>query len=115
VHCGDSETQSASRIRQLLADPEPLIVGYDEAAWASRLDYHGLPLESALAAVAASRANTVPLLQQMTESDWQRFGKHSQSGRYSAEDWLRIYAVHLDEHSAQIKANLAAWQEQSGD
>ena len=33
IHCADSETYAAIRIRLLLAEPDPLIVGYDVAAW----------------------------------------------------------------------------------
>lgn len=114
VHCGDSETASASRIRQLIADPEPLIVGYDQDAWALALDYHAHPLEPALAAVDAARANTVALLRHMPDAIWERHGRHSEAGAYSAEDWLRIYAAHLHEHCAQLAGNVAAWREREG-
>ena len=38
VHCSDSETQAAGRIRFLVAEPQPLVQGYDEAAWAVTFD-----------------------------------------------------------------------------
>ncbi len=110
VHCADSETNSAARIRYLLTADDALIVGYDEAQWAITLDYHALPLEPALATIAAVRANTVPLLLRLPEMAWARAGRHSDSGRYSVEDWLRIYAEHLELHVEQLKKNLAAWQ-----
>jgi len=34
VHCADAETNAALRVRYLLAEKEPLIVGYDQDAWA---------------------------------------------------------------------------------
>jgi hypothetical protein len=37
-------------------------------------------------------------------------GRHSGSGRYTAENWLGIYAEHLEIHARQIEANVAAWQ-----
>ncbi len=110
VHCADSETNSAARIRYLLTEDDALILGYDEAQWAITLDYHALPLAPALTTIAAVRANTVPLLLHLPESAWSRAGRHSDSGRYSTEDWLRIYAEHLELHVAQLKNNLAAWQ-----
>lgn len=109
VHCGDSETASASRIRYLIAEPEPLIVGYDQAAWAIVLNYHEHPLEPALAAVDAARANTVALLRHMPDEIWERQGRHTDAGAYSAEDWLRVYAAHLEEHAQQIERNVAEW------
>jgi len=46
-HCADSETNSYARIRFVVAEPEPLIQGYDQEAWARTFDYHALPLEPA--------------------------------------------------------------------
>ncbi len=110
VHCADSETQAASRIRVLAAEKEPVILGYDQETWARDLDYHAHPVELALAAVDAVRANTVALLRRLPERVWRREGRHSESGRYTAEDWLRIYAEHLEGHARQIEANVAAWR-----
>jgi hypothetical protein len=110
VHCADSETNSAGRIRYLLAEREPVIVGYDQDAWAVELDYHAHPLGPALAAVEAVRANTAVLLRRLPETAWERAGRHTETGRYSAEDWLRIYAEHLDLHVRQIEENVAVWR-----
>jgi hypothetical protein len=46
----------------------------------------------------------------LPEEAWRREARHTASGRYTAEDWLRIYAEHLEIHARQIEANLAAWQ-----
>lgn len=109
VHCADSETNAHARIRYLFAEAAPAIQGYDQAHWATALDYHQLPLEPALTTVEAVRANTVPLLRRATEAQWARVGTHTEAGRYSAEDWLKVYAEHLEKHSRQIERNLAAW------
>jgi hypothetical protein len=45
---------------------------------------------------------------------WAREGRHTQSGRYTVLDWLRIYADHLEKHSRQIERNLEAWQAAGG-
>jgi DinB superfamily len=109
-HCADSETIAAVRLRYLLAEPDPLIVGYDQARWAEIFDYHSRPLAPALDAVAAVRANSVPLLRSLAENAWQKVGRHTESGRYALEDWLRVYAEHLEKHAGQIERNIAAWQ-----
>jgi len=113
VHCADSETNAAMRIRYVVGEKNPTIIGYDQDAWAEGLDYHAHPLEAAFAAVAAVRANTVPLLQRLPESAWARAGTHTEMGPYSADDWLRIYAAHLETHARQIERNLAAWETKS--
>jgi len=111
VHCADSETNAHGRLRFLLAEQDPVIQGYDQDRWAERLDYHKLPLEPALATVIAVRANTVPILRHLTENDWRRIGRHTESGPYAVEDWLAIYAEHLEKHARQIDRNMAAWKD----
>ena len=115
VHCADSETNAHMRLRYLLAEPEPLIVGYDQDRWAQRFDYHKHPIDAALATVKAVRGNTVPLLERATDQDWRRVGRHTESGPYGAEDWLAVYAEHLEKHSRQIEGNIAAWREKAKD
>jgi hypothetical protein len=114
VHCADSETHAASRIRVLVAEPEPLILDYDQDTWAHAFDYHAHPIDAALATVDAVRANTTALLRRLPDAAWGREGRHTESGRYTAEDWLRIYAEHLEGHASQIEANVAAWRLQRG-
>jgi hypothetical protein len=109
-HCVDSETNAAARIRYVVCEPDPLVLGYDENVWAVALDYHGQPLPPALATVRAVRATTALVIRTLPEEAWRREGRHTASGRYTAEDWLRIYAEHLEIHARQIEANLAAWQ-----
>jgi hypothetical protein len=109
VHCADSEANSALRIRYLLAEEDPVIIGYDQEKWARAFDYHSEPLEPALAAVEAARGRTVPLLRRLGEEDWAKEGRHTESGRYTAEEWLGVYAAHLEGHAAQIERNLTAW------
>lgn len=109
VHCADSEANAALRIRYLVAETAPLIVGYDQDAWVRLFDSHAQPLEEALAAAASARDRTVPLLRRMTDADWAKTGRHTESGPYSAEDWLRIYAAHLEGHARQIERNTEAW------
>ncbi len=110
VHCADSELNGHMRIRYLVAEPEPRLIGYNEAAWPSILGYPAHPLDLALAAIEAARANTVPLLHRLPDEAWERAGTHSESGPYTATDWLRIYAAHLEEHAAQIDAIMQAWE-----
>jgi hypothetical protein len=109
VHCADSETYAATRIRLLLADPEPLIVGYDENEWARRFDYHALDPELALSLVETVRAHTSAALSRLPEAAWGRMGRHTHSGPYGTDDWLRSYAEHLEAHARQLQRNLMAW------
>jgi DinB family protein len=110
VHCADAETNGASRIRYILAETTPVIQGYDQERWATALDYHQLPLAPALATVEAVRASTLPLLRRAGDADWARSATHSEYGKFGAEEWLKLYAEHLEKHSGQLARNLAAWK-----
>jgi hypothetical protein len=109
-HCADAEMNAAARIRYLVAEEKPVIQGFDQDRWASALDYHAERIELALATVDVMRAHTVGLLRRLPENAWASEGVHSESGRYTAEDWLKIYAEHLEKHARQIERTLEAWR-----
>jgi hypothetical protein len=102
-HLADSETISMQRLRRLLTEAHPVIQGYDQEAWARDLAYNERPVEPALLAFRAARETTAQILQRMSEADWAREGWHTESGRYSAETWLAIYAAHAHGHAGQIR------------
>jgi hypothetical protein len=102
-HLGDSESISAFRLRKLLVEDNPVIEGYDEAKYAAQLKYNDRDMAPALEAFRAARATTSQLLNVMTEDEWKRAGVHTESGPYSAETWLTIYAAHAHNHAAQIQ------------
>lgn len=114
IHCADSETNAHMRLRYLLAEAEPKIVGYDQDYWAIALHYHDLPLEPALATITAVRANTVPLLDRVKGPDWDKTGHHTEVGAFSVAQWLEVYAQHLDQHVRQIQRNVDGWRRESG-
>jgi hypothetical protein len=60
--------------------------------------------------VEAVRGRTATLLGTLGEADWARMGRHTESGPYGVEDWLRIYSDHLEGHSRQIERNMEAWR-----
>jgi hypothetical protein len=100
-HLADSESMAYTRLRRLIADDEPVIQGYDEPVWARRLHYER-PIAPSLAVLGAVRTASLQLLEALTDAEWQRTGTHSESGPYSVEGWLEIYANHPREHAEQI-------------
>lgn len=109
IHCADSETYAATRIRLVIAEKEPLIVAYNQDDWARVFDYHAQSTDRALRTIDAVRSATLPILRSLTEADWAKAGRHTQSGPYNACDWLRSYASHLTGHARQIDGNVASF------
>ena len=101
-HLADSEAMAYTRLRRLVADAEPVTIqGYDEPRWAERLHYER-PIAEAVAVAHAVRAASLSLLESLTPDEWERRGEHSESGTYSVDRWLEIYAGHPHEHAQQI-------------
>jgi hypothetical protein len=110
IHCADAETYAATRLRLLLAEAEPLIVGYDQNAWAKVFNYHAQSTDRALRTIDAVRTATLPILRSLTDTDLAKEGRHTESGPYNVCDWLKSYGTHLTDHAKQIARNLAAYE-----
>jgi hypothetical protein len=101
-HLADSEMTAATRLRLLVGTDNAQIYGYDQDQFARRL-FYDRPIEASLDAFKTARRATSEILQRMTEADWARAaGTHSEHGRYTAERWLEIYALHAHRHAEQI-------------
>jgi hypothetical protein len=102
-HLADSEMRAAIRLRQLLTEDRPVIQAYDQELYATRLNYNARDMAPALEAFRSARSTTAQLLAHMTEADWAREGTHPEHPRYTASNWLEIYAAHAHNHAAQIR------------
>ena len=102
VHCADSETNAYSRLRFLLAEPKPVIQGYDQDRWASVLRYVEAPLDLALAQLRGLRTANLRLWRTLTPEQRNRAGLHSERGPESVELTLRMMAGHDLVHRQQI-------------
>ncbi|MCX6403006.1 MAG: DinB family protein [Actinobacteria bacterium] len=104
-HMADSEAQSYARLRRLLAEPEGSIIhGYDEGAWAEckTLGYEDLPIENSLAVFKSVRAASLDVLNRITEADLEKFGMHTEAGKYTLATWIKTYSKHPVDHGQQI-------------
>lgn len=106
-HLADSEMTAAIRLRRMIAEEEPLLVGYDQEEFARRL-YYNRPIEASLGAFKFARETTAQILRCLTEEEWSRAGTHSEFGRQSVDDWLGYYATHAHDHADQIRRARAA-------
>ena len=101
-HLADSEMTSAIRLRRLIAEDNPVIDGYDEVEFAKKLTTDR-PIEPSLEAMRWARESSAQIIERLTDDEWRRTGRHAESGAYSVETWLEIYAAHPHDHAAQIK------------
>ncbi len=109
VHCADSETASAHRLRVLIAEANPVIVGYDQAAWANLLNYHARPIDVALDAVVAARASTAEFARSLPQEAWEPKRPPHRVRALHRRGLAPDLRVHLHDHADQIASNVAAW------
>jgi hypothetical protein len=94
-----------STLRRLVAEPEGSIIqGYDENLWATapQLGYESAPVENSIAVFAAVRASSLDIIKRLNESDLEKAGEHSESGRFTIGMWLAGYTNHPKDHGDQL-------------
>ena len=109
-HLADSETQSYARIRRLIAEPSGSIIqGYDEGLWAENavLGYTTLPIENSIAVFKSVRAASLDILKRLSLEDLERFGVHTEAGKYTIAKWIKAYTNHPRDHAGQIEKVVA--------
>src|SRR3954453_10023039 len=76
-HLADTETVLAMRLRQVIAEDNPIIPAIDQDAWADRLDYSRRNLSPALETFRRMRAENYELLKDLPEETYARTGQHT--------------------------------------
>ena len=103
IHLCDSEIVGAHRIRKVLSEDDALLVSYNQDKWANRLNYGKRNLTNAIELFRLLRKSTAELFEDLSDSDWDRSGKHDERGPMSVFDLVKLYAEHGENHVGQIR------------
>jgi hypothetical protein len=107
VHLSDVEIVVGYRVRAILgADDGVPIQGFDQDRWLASLKYNNRKIAATLDAFTAARDNNVNLYRSLSPAEWQKFGMHSERGKESVLDIVRLQAGHDLNHIRQIEAML---------
>src|SRR6476646_9897581 len=107
-HIFDSELVVSGRVRWILAEDEPDIVGYDQALWVAELRHNEDDPALLLATFEAIRRANLDLWARRSIADRQRVGRHRERGPESYEMTFRLAAGHDRNHLAQARRALDA-------
>ncbi len=107
AHLLDSDLVIADRMKRVIAEDEPVLLAFDENAWIRRLDSHAMPIHEAVSLFAANRHWMARILRRCPESDFPRFGMHSETGRKTLAELLAGAVGHLDHHLRFLYAKRA--------
>lgn len=102
-HLADSELVWGYRLRMVLAQERPPLVGYDQDLWATRLHYDEARVEQALEEFTVLRRANLRLLDRMSPADLERVGVHAERGEESVAHMMRLYAGHDLLHLRQLE------------
>ena len=106
-HVVDSHVNAFIRCQFALAQDEPTIAAYDEAAW-SELPYaRTAPVEDSLRILEALHARWTATLRMVEEGQWSRAILHPENGRMTMDDLLQMYEWHCRHHLAHVQAGEA--------
>ncbi|MEO8096398.1 MAG: YfiT family bacillithiol transferase [Acidobacteriota bacterium] len=103
-HVADSHINAYVRMKFALADENPPVPGYDEAAWARLADYRLTPIDVSLRLLEALTERWSVLIASLTEADYARTYLHSHDGPTRLDYQLALYAWHGRHHVAHITA-----------
>ena len=107
-HLVDAELVVATRVRWILAEDEPDIVGYDQDRWVEALRHRDADPEELIAFFDAVRSSNLRLWAATPVAARERFGRHRERGPESYEMTVRLAAGHDRFHLAQAERALAA-------
>lgn len=107
-HLVDSEVVTSARVRWVLAEDEPQIIGYDQDLWVDGLRHGNDDPDALIALFDALRTANLALLATRSTADLERFGRHNERGPESYGLMIRLTAGHDRFHVAQAERALAA-------
>ncbi len=110
-HLADAEAVGVMRFRQMIAEENPVMPGWEQDAWASKLDYEKRKISQALEIFRVLRSSNFELLKEQPEQAFARQGTHTKRGAMTLKDLLRLYAEHVENHVKQIQGVRAAYKE----
>ncbi len=97
-HLADFEIVGADRIKRVIAENEPTLLGGDEKVFAARLAYHRRDAEEELLLIETIRKQVARILRTLNPEDFQRRGIHSEAGPLTLEAFVERSTRHIPHH-----------------
>ena len=98
LHLMDSDLIAADRMKRVIAEDNPAIIGYDETAFAQKLFYNDLDPHQAADIFQKNRELMAEILRRLPESAFIRAGTHNERGKMTLGELVEMYVGHLEHH-----------------
>jgi hypothetical protein len=106
-HLADAEVVLGWRIRQILAEDEPMLQPFDQDVWAAKLFYGQRELATSLSTYAANRQSNMELLRSAGDAGLERGYRHPEFGNRPLRALIEHIADHDVLHLRQIRGESA--------
>jgi DinB superfamily len=107
-HLADSDLVTGMRVRMVVTQDRPVLVGYDQEAWASRFGDLDADARETIERWQALRRANIRAYESLSEQEWQRVGAHTERGDESVLLTVRLQAGHDRVHLDQVRRGLAS-------
>jgi uncharacterized damage-inducible protein DinB len=101
-HLADFDPISADRMKRVIAEDNPSLLGADEKSFAAALAYHQRDLEEELTIIERTRSQMARILRTLPASAWQRVGQHNERGSLTLETLVTLMINHIPHHAKFI-------------
>lgn len=108
AHLADGEEWALRRVKRMLAEDDPALEPFDQAALAVERRYLGLDADDELARFERLRAEHLAILDGLDEAGWKRAGMHGEHGRMTVELYESHVAAEEVDHLAQLSRLLGS-------
>jgi hypothetical protein len=112
-HLTDSEWVYGHRLRLILCEDNPIILGIDQEAWVAGQRHNEREPSELVEAFQMTRRFNLALWRQLSTTDLKRAGQHNERGPESLGVMLRLLAGHDLSHLDQITRYIQAIQQRS--
>ena len=103
AHLADGEFVFQARMRWILFEDNPPLIPFDQDKWTAGWNREGETFQQTLERYRVLRDATLRLVNAAPVEDMKRSGTHSEMGRITADDVLRIIAGHDCHHIAGLQ------------
>jgi uncharacterized damage-inducible protein DinB len=98
VHLADFDPIYVDRMKRVIAEDNPPLLGADEQKFAAGLFYQDRDLPEELSIIEVSRSHMARILRKLPESALQRVGIHNERGPLTLEKLLTSIVGHVQHH-----------------
>ncbi|HVS73605.1 MAG TPA: DinB family protein [Phycisphaerae bacterium] len=103
IHLMDSDLIASDRMKRVIAEENPTLIGFDESAFGRNLFYEKQDPQVAAEIFRMNRELTAVILRNLPEAAFGRAGMHNERGRLTLGELVDLYVAHVNHHLGFIR------------